>query len=202
MRNVRHILLAIMVGMLATLAAAAKNKDLLKAISQNNPALVNMALKSGDNPNLVGEDGDSPLMAAVRGGKYKAAKALIKAKADLSFVDTNGMGMMHVAADNGDDRTLLVLLTAGLDPNSRHEGDGLHPIHRTVLKGHTDALKVLLNAEVSAMQPTADGRLPMDLAADKATQEVLKKFGRATAATPTPDAAAATGEAKSTKSEL
>ena len=90
MRSMRNLLLLIVVGMLATLAVAAKNKDLLKAISQNNPALVNMALKSGDNPNLVGEDGDSPLMAAVRGGKYKAAKALVKAKADLSFVDTSG----------------------------------------------------------------------------------------------------------------
>ena len=191
----RNIVLLI-VGALCALAAAAKNKDLLKAISQNNPALVNVAIKSGDNVNLVGEDGDSPLMFAVRGGKYKAAKALIKAKADLSFVDANGMDMMHVAADGGDDRTLLVLLTAGLDPNTRHESDGLHPIHRTVLKGHTDALKVLLNAEVSAMQPTSDGRVPMDLAADKATQEVLKKFGRATAPNPASD------EAKSTKAEL
>ena len=196
----RHYFLVVG-ALLATLADAAKNKDLLKAISQNNPALVNMALKSGDHPNMLGEDGDSPLMFAVRGGKHKAAKALIKAKADLSFVDANGMNMMHVAADRGDDKTLLVLLTAGLDPNTRQEADGLHPIHRAVLKGHTDAIKVLLNAEVSAMQPTADGRLPMDLAADKATQEVLKKFGRATApASPTPDADAE--DAKSTKAEL
>ena len=79
---------------------------------------------------------------------------------------------------------LQVLLPAGLDPNSPHEADGLRPMHRAVLSGSTDAVKTLLNAEVPADQPTADGRTLSELAEElptaqrMATLEVLKKFAR------------------------
>ena len=58
---------------------------------------------------------------------------------------------------------------------------GLAPLHRAVANGHTDAAKSLLNAEVPADLPTADGRLPMDLATTGAMKEVLTKFSRGTA---------------------
>ena len=70
-----------------------------------------------------------------------------------------------------------VLITHGLDPRDRH-ADGLTPLHRAVAKGHTDAVKSLLNAEVPFDEPTGDGRLPAELAPDLATREVLAKFSR------------------------
>merc|ERR1711871_1230098 len=120
-------------------------------------------------------------------GKYKAVKALINKKADIQAVDASGLNAMHVAATVGSDRVLQVLGPTGLDPNSVHEADGLRPIHRAVLSGSTDAVKTLLNAEVPADQPTADGRTPMQLAASLETakklamEEVLRKFARPTA---------------------
>ena len=62
----------------------------------------------------------------------------------------------------------------------------MRPIHRAVLSGNTDAVKTLLNAEVPADQPTADGKTPLELAAGldvpasqkMAIEEVLKKFAR------------------------
>jgi len=87
---------------------------------------------------------------------------------------------MHVAAASGSLRVITELLTTRkFDPLAVHPGDGLAPLHRAVLSGSTDAVKALLNAEVPSDQPTADGRVPMDLAAeDGAMREVLKKFGR------------------------
>ena len=162
------------------------NKDLARAIKDNNPAMVNIALKSFGKVNTVGEDGDTALMLAARTGKYKAVKALIKGKADLTTADAQGFTVMHVAAAAGEARVMQVLLPAGVDPNSLHEADGMRPIHRAVLSGNTDAVKTLLNAEVPADQPTADGKTPLELAAGldvpasqkMAIEEVLKKFAR------------------------
>lgn len=180
-------------ALLPLLVSAQVNKELLKAVKENNPALVNIALKSFSKVNAVGEDGDTPLLFAVRHGKYKALKALIKGKADLNAVDANGFSAMHIAAAAGEARVMQVLLPAGVDPNPLHEADGMRPIHRAVLSGNTDAVKTLLNAEVTAETPTADGRSPIELAASlseisaikrtasprAAMVEVLKKFARA-----------------------
>ena len=163
------------------------HKDMLKAINDNNPSMVAIAIKSFGKVNAVGEDGDSVLLYAVRNGKYKAVKALLNKKADIKAVDASGLNAMHVAASVGSDRVLQVLGPTGLDRNSEHEADGLRPIHRAVLSGSTDAVKTLLNAEVPADQPTADGRTPMQLATSletakkSAMEEVLRKFARPTA---------------------
>jgi len=169
----------------------------LKAVKDNNPALLNIALKSFGKVNAVGEDGDTALMMACRTGKYKAVKALIKGKADATIPDATGMTVMHVAAAAGHARVMQALLPAGIDGNSLHEADGLRPIHRAVLSADTDAVKTLLNADVPADQPTADGRTPIDFTVDLddvskvkrtaspkgAMVDVLKKFARVT--TPT-----------------
>jgi len=164
----------------------------LKAIDGNNPALVNVALKSFGKVNAVGENGDTPLMHAARNGKYKAVKALLKGKADATIADADGFTVMHVAATAGNARVMQTLLPAGVAPNTLHEADGLKPLHRAVLSGDTDSVKTLLNAEVPADEPTADGRSPLDFTADLSEKaaiarqpspkaamiEVLKKFAR------------------------
>ena len=173
-----HLMLVAML-LLATAAA----NDILKAIDKNNLAQLNMALKS-THPKKVNEadaEGATPLMVAVTGGKHKVIKALLKSGADTATKNAAGLSVMHAAAEKGHERVIQVLITHGLDANEVHAEDGLTPFHRAVMGGHTDTVKSLLNAEVPADQPTADGRLPMDLAPDKATKEVLKKFSRATA---------------------
>lgn len=185
----RSLLLLLLVGLVG-LASAQISKDLLKAIEGNNPSQVNMALKSMAKimVDTVDDDGDTALMLAVRKGKYKAVKALLKGKADAGIPDATGFSLMHVAATAPNaDRVLQVLLPAGLDPNTAHEADGLKPLHRAVLSGSTDAAKTLLNAGVPADEPTADGKTAIDLLTDSADvpnlqklamYEVLKKFDR------------------------
>lgn len=175
----------VFLGLLLTHGAVAQiPKELVKAVKDNNPSLVNMALKSFGKVNAVGEDGDTALLLAARLGKYKAAKALIKGKADTSVTDASGLNVMHVAAAAGEARVMQVLLPAGLDPNTLHEADGLRPMHRAVRSGDTDAVKTLLNAEVPPDTPAADGKTPVEMAADLPTkermamEEIFKKFAR------------------------
>ena len=117
------------------LATAAANKELDKAIEDNNAAMVNLALKSGAKANSVDADGETPLLRAVRKDKSKALKSLLKHKADLNVVDSHGYGALHVAAAMGASRSLQVLMTAGLSPFEHSDVDGLAPLHRAVLSG-------------------------------------------------------------------
>lgn len=174
---------------ICSLLQPATGQDLMRAIRDNNPSMVNMAVKMlhPDKLNAVDAEGDTPFLAAVRGGKHKAVKSLIK-HVDTTVKDPAGMSAIQICADQGSQKTMLALLTAKLDVNE--EGpDGLRPIHRAVLKGHTDTLKALLNAEVSAETPTADGKTPMELSeglpekegarrVKAEIKEVLKKFAR------------------------
>ena len=52
-------------------------QSLLRAIKDNNPAMVNIALKTGvkGGINAELEDGDNPLQLAVRLGKHKAVRS-------------------------------------------------------------------------------------------------------------------------------
>ena len=170
------------------LLAPACAQSLLRAITDNNAAMVNLALKAGVrggvNALIEGID-EPPVLYAVRNGKSKALKSLLKApKLDMEVTDKDGLSLMHVAAASGSLKVITELLTTKkFDPMHVHT-DGLAPIHRAVLSGSTDAAKALMNADVPSDQPTADGRTPMDLAETldtkeaKAMKEVLTKFAR------------------------
>merc|ERR1712087_56457 len=156
-------------------------KDLLRAIDENNPAMCNIALKAGASPDAVGEDGDSALMHAIRKDKHKAVKALLRAGASKQTLDAGGYSLSHVGCHVGAFRSVQLLLTDkenGMD--DLHE-DGLAPMHRAILGGHTHTVKALLNAGVPSDMPTADGRKPMELASSLAMREVLTKFARPSA---------------------
>ena len=177
---------AIAYAVLLATAAVHANKELDKAIEDNNAAMVNLALKSGAKANSVDDDGETPLLRAVRKDKSKALKSLLKHKADLNVVDSHGYGALHVAAAMGASRSLQVLMTAGLSPFEHSDVDGLAPLHRAVLSGSTDTAKVLLNAEVPMDQPTKEEvpRTPIQLAEMNDHLEmkgVLEKFSRAKA---------------------
>ena len=56
-----------------------------------------------------------------------------------------------------------MLVTNGANLRELH-ADGFSPLHRAVMKGHTDTVKAILNAEVPVEDPTGDGKTAMDLA--------------------------------------
>lgn len=176
--------------LLGVLVLSTRAQGLYKAIMDNNAAMVNIALKSGvkgginapmaeDAAKWMEEEGEPPLLIAVRNGKAKALKNILKAKnLDVSILGKDGLPVFHVAASSGSLKVVTELLTTKkFDPLAPHEG--LAPIHRAVLSGSTDVVKALLNADVPFDLPAEDGRTPMDMAADDgAMREVLKKFAR------------------------
>mmetsp|Transcript_8438 Transcript_8438/g.14220 ORF Transcript_8438/g.14220 Transcript_8438/m.14220 type:complete len:190 (-) Transcript_8438:425-994(-) len=167
---------------LLALATAAGNKELVKAIMDNNAAMVNIAVKSGAKVNEPDTEGLTPLLLATVKGKAKALKALLKAGADSNGKGADGMPLIHVAAMHGQAKVVQTLITHGLDASEMHS-DGLTPLHRACLgdgKEHAEVAKVLLNANVPWDEKTAEGKIPLELTANAFTRKVVESFkGRA-----------------------
>lgn len=77
----------------------------------------------------------------------------------LTYVDSNGDSLLHIAAQLGDVRTILLLLNAGLDVNQA--GDmGLTPLHCAYQGNHSSAVDYLLSHGASPGIRSEFGKLP------------------------------------------
>ena len=77
----------------------------------------------------------------------------------LTYVDSNGDHLLHIAAQLGDIRTIELLLKAGLDVNQT--GDmGCTPLHYAKMKKREDVASLLLTHGASTSIENDFGELP------------------------------------------
>jgi ankyrin repeat protein len=77
----------------------------------------------------------------------------------LTYVDSNGDSLLHIAAQNGDATTIGLLLDAGLDVNQL--GDMYStPLHYAHQGGHQQAIELLLSRGAATDICNAFGKVP------------------------------------------
>ncbi|MGN0868846.1 MAG: ankyrin repeat domain-containing protein [Akkermansia sp.] len=76
----------------------------------------------------VGEDGETPLMAAVACGQLGVVNYLLQQGANPNVRDEDGKTPLHEACDNGSLPIVMALVGHGADINARDE-DGETPLH-------------------------------------------------------------------------
>ncbi|NXR70665.1 NFKB1 factor, partial [Rhadina sibilatrix] len=112
----------------------------------------------------------TPLHLAVITKQAKVVEDLLKAGADVSLLDRHGNSVLHLAAAEGDDKILSLLL--------RHEkvspmvnlpnGEGLSAIHMVVMANSVSCLKQLIAARVNVnAQEQKSGRTALHLAVEQ-----------------------------------
>jgi ankyrin repeat protein len=62
----------------------------------------------------------------------------------LTYVDSNGDSLLHIAAQNGDAKTIELLLDAGIDIDQLGDMEST-ALHYAYQGGHRQAIEVLLN---------------------------------------------------------
>lgn len=80
----------------------------------------------------------------------------------LSYVDSGGDRLLHIAAFRGDARTIGLLLDSGQTVDELGEM-GLTALHYAYWSGHRDTVELLLSRKADADIRDAFGRLPHDL---------------------------------------
>ena len=150
-----------------------------EAIETNDAAAIRAALDQCSNAciDAVGGNGMTAFQTAVLAGKFRAARALHVAGADVSIGDRDGYTAMHVAALRGDPRIVEWCIKLGLEKSPMAK-DGFTPLHRACWGGekrHTDTVWKFLDAGVLPNEPAADGQTPLAMAGSENTRRLLQE---------------------------
>jgi len=124
------------------------------------------------------------LFKAAGAGDQDTVERLLDAGADPEGRVPSGATALIVAAQNGYDPIVVVLLAAGADGNAATSGDaaqaGRTALHFAAQNGHQEVVTTLLAHDVSVNARTAQGFTPLHLAAESghaATIRVLVAMG-------------------------
>ena len=103
-------------GLFGLFTSRMSNDDFCHLCEKGSASEILQALQSGANVNGINKAGWSPLMvAAAANPSAEAVAALLKAGADLLYVDANGCSILHYAVGNANPEVVQLLLDMGLD---------------------------------------------------------------------------------------
>ena len=161
---------------------AGNEAALFKAADNDHAAVVEALLAAKARVNVVRQDGDTPLIVAVRGNRRAAVKVLLAAGANPNPEIRDEIGkryrtLVHMAMFNGIE-VAQMLVEAGGDANQAAE-NGDTPLRQAV-RGKTPQHLALVKALLAAQVDVEAGRPPD-----------YKKSGTAARNVITPDSAAA-----------
>lgn len=143
----------------------AYNSGLLEAVDKQNVPEVERLLKSGADPNGIANEGAiSPLGYACNKGNIDIVKLLLEYGADPNFIPKGQMSALGYATF-GTEKPEIVkyLIFTGVDINY-HKPDSLPAIYYTVLLGHANTTKILLDAGANINFKDENGFTPTAIA--------------------------------------
>lgn len=117
------------------------NTALIRASERGHLGIVQELLKKEANPSLRNEDGETPLLLAIRNNHTDVFENL--SEADSTSIANDGR-LLCAASAKGNMKTIHILLSKGADPWQSDHDDFL-PLHRAAERGHEDALKRVIS---------------------------------------------------------
>ena len=161
------------------------------AVSQGHPVgILEDLLARGADPNIVTNDGDTPVLLALRGDNEDALRALVAGGADLNQKDEDGDFPLLIAAREDDADAIRMLLENGADPDLTGP-DGDFPLYLAARDGKTAAVQALIEGGANVNQAHQNGKTALSIAEKKESDnEAVLENLRAAGAEETHPAAA------------
>ena len=126
--------------------AAVASSDIADAVMNRNKDAVRSLLQKKVDVNTPQVDGTTALHWAVRADDMETADLLIRAGANVSAANREGVMPLQLAATNGSTSMIDKLIKAGANPNASLSKFGDTALMLTARTGKTEAVKVLLDA--------------------------------------------------------
>jgi hypothetical protein len=124
----------------------------------NKQSILRLIDDEGEDVNCVGHRGFTPVQRVMLFGHgLDTVKTLIDIGADLSIVNDNGMNVVHCAAMGGNNECIEYLLantTVDIDSTTTNN---LSPIMCSLIKGHYQASKCLVEKGANLFAKLSDG---------------------------------------------
>jgi len=131
---------------LSAVSASAATSDVADAAMKGNREAVRSLLQRKADANAPQIDGTTALHWAVRVDDVDMADLLIRAGANVSSANREGVTPMQLAAMNGNAAMLVKLIKAGANPNAPLTESGDTALMMAARTGKTEALRVLVEA--------------------------------------------------------
>ncbi|XP_074108023.1 uncharacterized protein LOC141533190 [Cotesia typhae] len=111
--------------------------------------ITKLLMKHCKDIDCVNEDGLTPLLIAAKNNPA-LVECLIENGADVHFTDSQGRNSIHIAAENGQLESVVILLAKNVDVNCK-DLDGQTPLLIAILDGNEELTNTLLqfNADVN-----------------------------------------------------
>lgn len=109
-----------------------------------HPDLIRALLNAGSEVDIRSTNAmeNTPLHAAVAGGRIESARALLERKADVNARQHGGWTALHGAAQSGNRALVELLITSGADVNARAENNQ-SALDLALSKGHQEVAALL-----------------------------------------------------------
>ncbi|MDE2348022.1 MAG: ankyrin repeat domain-containing protein [Gammaproteobacteria bacterium] len=150
---------------------------LAAAIRAGNVARVDAQLRRGADPNVRLENGETPLALAILSEHPRVSELLVARGADPN-ISANGLSMLSLLVQTRPCPvgTVLALLRAGADPNSRDAPSDRTPLLRALNSGAAACAEILLNhgANIDARDKGGSGAL--DAAVVGSSPEMVERL--------------------------
>lgn len=170
------ILFFVLTFFLAINPTSGVSNTIFEAISGDDEFSLLQFASDKDVLDKKGPGKQTPLMAAVLGGKDKAVAILLEKGANVNLGEQNGYRPMHGAGFQGRSKIAQMLIDHGINPNTKHKQDGHKPIIRACWgneKRHTDTVHVFLKAGVDS---ATDIKKCLEMTKNQGTIELLKDW--------------------------
>lgn len=161
MKHFRFIVqIAVAIGVCS--AYAGPKEDLFRAIEIDAAHLVRSALATGLDPNSRDEQGQVPLVLAIRSSGAAVTEALLAdPRVDIDAVNASGETPLMMAALRGD----LALVRRLLERGAKINRDGWTPLHYAASGPSVEVVALLLDRGAAIEAPSPNGTTPLMMAA-------------------------------------